>query len=166
MDDPLDITSNKPSKLMSALSVRELTSRELTSRELTEKLNELIILTNAAQTDRHQVNNRLHMLLSGVSERIAVADRTAQIAADAAKRLAIMQDQLRVQVGALEKQMTELDHIMRGVDGNDGMRADLAAIRKEQLDAAGRQRYLELRIAVVVSVLVGAGFGALKLIGV
>jgi len=141
-------------------------TRPVPTAALIERITQLQASMHEQGLKRHELNNRL---MSWINLQEQHFDESAGHITRAATQIRTLHEQISIldkQVSNLQKQVTELDHILRGVDGNDGMRADLAAIRKEQNDAAARQRFLELRIAGVVSVLIGAGFGALKLIGI
>lgn len=99
---------------------------------------------------RHENNNRLAAVLGAMSKDVSeIGDQQGLAAGTIAE--------LRIELRDAVKQIVELDHVVRGVDGNNGLRADVKLI-KESI------RFMEIRIAMIAAALAGAGVWAGKML--
>ncbi|MGH8021329.1 MAG: hypothetical protein ACREIA_24215 [Opitutaceae bacterium] len=131
---------------------------DLTSTDdLIKRMDQLNQKMEEQANQRHQVNNRLMRWLDkqhgSMEQTHGAVDRT--MAGLRSMQEAVVEHDKRLAV--LSSQVTELDHILRGVGGNNGMRADLKDIR-------ARMRWLELRVFALCALVGGGAFGLSKLI--
>jgi uncharacterized coiled-coil DUF342 family protein len=127
------------------------------TRELIGRIEQMQASISSQAKARHELNNRLMVLLGTHEELVAQGDRIAERTVSHMRTLHEHVGRLDAQMVKMQKQVTELDHLLRGVDGNNGMRSDLKEIRT-------RIRYLELRVFALCALVGGGAFGLSKLV--
>ena len=124
--------------------------KDMPSEKLVEMLAKLTDEVEAQRKVRHDLNNRLAASLGGMSKGVLEIDEANKAQTIAVLEIAGQVASMRSEVGLIRKVVTELDHILRGVDGQNGIRGEWRQM-KQQL------RFMELRIVALTVVLTTAG---------
>lgn len=123
---------------------------EMSSDELGKMLTKLTEEIESQRKVRHDTNNRLAAALGSMSKSVLELDEANKAQTSALLEIGSQVQSVRVEVGLVSKTVTELDHILRGVDGENGIRGEWRQM-KQQL------RFMEMRIVGLTVLLVSAG---------